>query len=122
MTEWRWGTAHQALFAHQVFHHLPPVLRQIFDRQAPADGGVDTVEAGSFLFGNPDGPYTDIHGPALRAIYDLADLDKSVFLTALGQSAHILSPHYADLLPRWQKFDWLTLPRDPTGETLNLVP
>ena len=63
-------------------------------------------------FGDPDGPYTDLHGPALRAIYDLSDLDKSVFLTALGQSAHVLSPHYDDLLPRWRAFDWLRLPRD----------
>ena len=121
MGAWRWGTAHPALFAHPIFHRLP-VLRQIFDRQAPADGSADTVDAGAFQFGNPDGPYTDIHGPALRAIYDLSDLDKSVFLTALGQSAHVLSPHYADFLPRWRAFDWLRLPHDPTGETLTLVP
>jgi penicillin G amidase len=121
MNAWRWGTAHPALFAHPVFQRLP-ILKQIFDRQAPADGGADTVDAGAFRFDDPDGPYTDIHGPALRAIYDLSDLDNSVFLTALGQSAHVLSPHYADLLPRWQAFDWLRLPRDPHGETLNLVP
>jgi penicillin amidase len=121
MDAWRWGTAHQALFAHPVFHHLP-VLRQIFDRQVPADGSADTVDAGAFQFGNPDGPYTDIHGPALRAIYDLGDLDNSVFLTALGQSAHVLSPHYADLLPRWRAFGWLRLPHDAQGETLTLVP
>ena len=121
MGAWRWGTAHPALFAHPIFHRFP-ILRQIFDRQAPADGSADTVEAGSFQFGNPDGPFTDIHGPALRAIYDLSDLDKSVFLTALGQSAHVLSAHYADFLPRWRAFDWLRLPRDPTGETLTLVP
>ena len=121
MGAWRWGTAHPALFAHPIFHRLP-VLRQIFDRQAPADGSADTVDAGAFQFGNPDGPYTDIHGPALRAIYDLSDLDKSVFLTALGQSAHVLSPHYADFLPRWRTFDWLRLPHDAQGETLTLVP
>ncbi|HEV2676894.1 MAG TPA: penicillin acylase family protein [Aliidongia sp.] len=121
MAGWRWGTAHPALFAHPIFHRLP-VLRQIFDRRVPADGSADTVEAGAFNFSNPDGPYTDIHGPALRAIYDLSDLDNSVFLTALGQSAHVLSAHYADLLPRWRAFDWLRLPHDPTGETLTLVP
>ncbi|MDB5360506.1 MAG: peptidase penicillin amidase [Rhodospirillales bacterium] len=121
MGAWRWGTAHPALFTHPIFHRLP-VLRQLFDRQVPADGSADTVEAGAFQFGNPDGPFTDIHGPALRAIYDLSDLDKSVFLTALGQSAHVLSPHYADLLPRWRTFDWLRLPHDPRGDTLTLVP
>jgi penicillin amidase len=121
MTAWRWGTAHPALFAHPVFHQIP-VLGRLFDRQIPADGSADTVDAGGFQFADPDGPYTDIHGPALRAIYDLGDLDKSVFLTALGQSAHVLSPHYADLLPRWRAFDWLRLPHDAAGDTLNLVP
>jgi len=121
MNAWRWGTAHPALFAHPIFHRLP-ILNRIFDRQVPADGGVDTVNAGAFQFANPDAPYTDIHGPTLRAIYDLNDLDKSVFLTALGQSAHVLSPHYADLLPRWRAFDWLRLPHDAHGDTLSLVP
>src|SRR5579859_455151 len=47
MSAWRWGTAHLALFAHPIFHRLP-ILRQIFDRQVPADGSVDTVDAGAF--------------------------------------------------------------------------
>jgi acyl-homoserine lactone acylase PvdQ len=48
--------------------------------------------------------------------------DRSVFLTALGQSAHILSPHYADLLPRWRRTQWLRLPHTAEGQTLRLVP
>jgi penicillin G amidase len=118
---WRWGEAHPALFAHPVFHHIP-VLRDLFDRQVPAGGSNDTVNAGGFQFTDPDGAYVSTHGPAFRAIYDLADLDKSVFLTALGQSAHVLSPHYDDLLPRWHAFNWLRLPTDAHGETLMLVP
>jgi penicillin G amidase len=120
-TAWRWGAAHPALFAHPVFDRIP-VLRDLFDRRAPADGSFDTVNAGAFRFADPKGAYVDTHGPALRAIYDLSDLERSVFLTALGQSAHILSPHYADLLPRWHAFDWLRLPHNPEGQTLQLVP
>ena len=97
-------------------------VSSLTDRQAPADGSADTVNAGAFRFADPNGPYVDTHGPALRAIYDLADLDRSVFLTALGQSAHVLSSHYADLLPRWRAFNWLRLPRDPVGERLLLMP
>jgi penicillin G amidase len=122
---WRWGTAHQALFAHPLFHSIfraIPLLSDLFDRKVSADGANDTIDAGAFQYANPDGPYTDTHGPALRAIYDLEDLDKSVFLTALGQSAHVLSSHYDDILPRWRRFDWLRLPRYPRGETLMLVP
>ena len=70
-------------------------VRAIFDRQLPTDGANDTVNAAAFRFTNPDGAYVDRHGPALRAIYDLADLDQSVFLIALGQSGHVLSPPHA---------------------------
>ena len=80
------------------------------------------MNAGAFRFTNPDGPYVDTHGPGFRAIYDLSDLEQSVFLTALGQSAHVLSPHYDDLMPRWRAFDWLRLPHAATGKTLLLVP
>jgi penicillin amidase len=58
----------------------------------------------------------------MRAIYDLADLDRSVFLIALGQSAHVLSPHYVDFAPRWRSFNWLRLPHDAQGQTLVLTP
>ncbi len=121
LSRWRWGDAHPAVFAHPIFHRIR-ILRTIFDRQAPADGAADTVNAGGFHFSDPEGAYIDKHGPGYRAIYDLSDLDKSVFSTALGQSAHILSRHYADLLPRWRSFDWLRLPRDTVGETLTLMP
>jgi penicillin G amidase len=118
---WRWGDAHYALFAHPVFHTLP-IVRALFDRQWPAEGSTDTVNAGAFRFTNPDGAYVDLHGPALRAIYDLADLDRSVFLIALGQSAHLLSPHRDDLVTRWRSFNWLRLPHDAQGQTLLLTP
>lgn len=123
--KWRWGTAHQALFAHPLFHSIfqaAPQLLGIFDREVPADGAFDTVNSGAFRYNNPNGPYVDFHGPALRAIYDLSNLDKSVFLMAMGQSAHVLSGHYADLLPRWRAFDWLQLSSASNGEVLNLVP
>jgi len=118
---WRWGDAHPAVFAHPVFHRFP-ILRDVFDRQWPAGGSTDTVNAGAFRFTNPDGAYVDFHGPGFRAIYDLDDLERSVFLTALGQSAHVLSPHYDDLMQRWRTFNWLRLKGDPQGETLLLIP
>ena len=124
-TEWRWGAAHQALFAHPLLHRIVgriPLLRDLFDRQVPASGSFDTINAGDFRYANPDGPFTDIHGPGLRAIYDLSNLDNSIFVTALGQSANPLSEHYADMLPRWQAFEWIHLPPAPQGEMLTLRP
>lgn len=118
---WRWGDAHQATFDHPVFSRIP-VLRSLADRHIPADGSNDTVNAGGFRPGKAAAPFADTHGPGLRAIYDLADLDNSRFELALGQSAHLLSPHYDDLLPLWQRFEGLRLPHGAVGDVLTLVP
>ena len=118
---WRWGAAHRARFDHPVFSRIP-VLRDIFDRHVPADGSGETVDAGGYRISNTADPFADLHGPGLRAVYDLSDLDKSVFEMALGQSAHPLSPHYDDLQSLWRRFEGWRLPGKPQGEVLTLTP
>ncbi len=46
--------------------------------------------------------FQHLDGAGYRAIYDLADLDRSHFMIATGQSGNPLSPHYSDLLERWR--------------------
>ncbi len=87
---WRWGQLHMAVFADPV---LPALGNRI-----PQPGSATTIFAG----GMAPGSYDSVHGPGYRAIYDLADLDASRFITAPGQSAHPLSPHARDLLERWR--------------------
>ena len=122
MERWRWGEAHQASFEHPVFSHIP-LLGALFDRHPPADGAADTVNAGSFDASREETPFADRHGPGLRAVYDLADPDNSRFQLALGQSAHVLSPHYDDMQKLWLRFEGISILREPaTGDTLTLVP
>ena len=40
--------------------------------------------------------------PGYRQIVDLSPANDSRFLDAVGQSGHLLSPHYADFLPDWR--------------------
>ena len=40
-----------------------------------------------------------INGPIYRQVIDLANLDNSRYIQSTGQSGHLLSPHYDDLLP-----------------------
>jgi penicillin amidase len=35
-------------------------------------------------------------------VYDLADLDRSLFMVAPGQSGNLLSRHARDFLTRWR--------------------
>jgi penicillin amidase len=48
-----------------------------------------------------------------NAVYDLSDLDNSTFQIALGQSGHVLSPHYDDLQKLWSRFEGFRIVRDP---------
>ena len=122
MTAWHWGAPHVALFAHSFFSRVP-ILRDIFDLQIEVDGGNDTVNATVSSLASLTSPYTAIHGAGLRAIYDLDDLDRSVFMIAPGESGHRLSPHYSDLLQRWHNFEWMRLPAVVRGgNTLHITP
>ena len=73
-------------------------------------------------------PYASVHGPGLRAVYDLSDLDRSLFVIATGQSGNPLSRNYRDLTPLWAEGRYVQIPylsgrlaRDATG-LLRLVP
>jgi penicillin amidase len=122
MERWRWGEAHRATFDHPLFSRIP-VLRAVFDRHPPAGGAADTVNTGSFDGSDNATPFADLHGPGLRAVYDLSDLDNSKFQIALGQSGHVLSPHYDDLQKSWKRLQGFRILRNPqSSETLTLLP
>ena len=109
---WRWGDAHVAVFADPV---LPPLSARI------AQPGDDTT---IFRGGNRLGALGSVHGPGYRGAYDLADLDRSLFMAAPGQSGHPLSRHATDLLRRWRDGAGVTLGRNatPAEATLRLLP
>jgi len=118
---WRWGTAHQAVFAHPFISRLPVIGRfGVFRIASP--GGDTTIDRGVPARGS----YESIHGPAFRAVYDLADLDRSLFVVAPGQSGNPLSAHADDFLQRWRDGETITLgpatlTPTPTG-SIRLLP
>jgi penicillin amidase len=119
---WRWGAAHRARFRHQPFGRLP-ILGPLTDIEIETDGGPETVNRGETSAGTPE-PFLHVHGAGYRAVYDLADLDRSLFIATPGQSGHRLSPHYRDLLERWRDGRYVTMPREPAtiAATLTLRP
>jgi penicillin amidase len=60
----------------------------------------------------------------LRAVYDLADLDRATFAMPGGQSGNPLSRHYRDLTRPWRDGRYVRLPATPEGPvtTLRLLP
>ncbi|HEU4324717.1 MAG TPA: penicillin acylase family protein [Roseiflexaceae bacterium] len=100
---WRWDKVHIALFPHNPFDSVPQ-LQPIFSRSIPNDGDRFTVNVAP-----PDENYRQSHVPSYRGIMDLADLDRSRFMHTVGQSGNPLSPHYSDLLERWQRVEYLPM-------------
>lgn len=99
MTRWRWGDAHRARFVHPVLGQVP-LLRRWATLETPSDGDNATLSRGSYR--SVDNRFPHVHGPTLRAVFDLAALDDSTFLIVPGQSGHPMSPHYGDQLKDWR--------------------
>ncbi len=98
---WRWGDAHQARFRHLVFGRLP-FLNRAFDISLPAPGGQETINRAAFQASNEADPFAQVHGPGLRALYDMADLERSRFVIAPGQSGRLFSPNRSNLAEDWR--------------------
>ncbi|HEX2766582.1 MAG TPA: penicillin acylase family protein [Candidatus Limnocylindria bacterium] len=99
---WAWGEARPLRLRH------PLGVRAPFDRlfnvgPVPLGGDANTVAQAGVR------PMKPLANPAAianhRSVIDLADVERSRFVLAGGQSGNPLSPHYADLFELWQRGD-----------------
>jgi len=100
---WQWGKLHQVVLSHTLGLQKP--LDQVFNRgPVPIGGDTDTPCQTAFL---PNEPYDNkAWAPSFRQIVDLGDLSRSVIIIPPGQSGHLASPHYDDLLEPWVKGEY----------------
>jgi penicillin amidase len=76
-------------------------------------------------FNDPKEPYASTLAPGMRAIYDLSNLNESVFIGFGGQSGWVQSPRYKEYSNSWSKGHYLPLMIDPKefkSYQLNLSP
>jgi penicillin amidase len=102
--KWRWGNAHQAVFAPPLLGQVP-VIGPLLSARIAQPGDDATV----FRGGLREGTFDSVHGPGFRGVYDLADLDRSLFAATPGQSGNPFSTHAADLMRRWQEGSGITI-------------
>jgi penicillin amidase len=102
---WRWDRAHHALFPHAPFD-ADPQLKPVFSRSIPNGGDKFTVNVASIFLWED---YNQSHAAMYRQVVDFADLENSRFIVAPGQSGDPESPHYDDLLGRWQRVEYLPM-------------
>lgn len=106
--DWRWGDIHRAISPHNPFGRVDP-LKQVFDVSVPVGGGSFTVNVAHGRPTSPEGPMTTGHAASLRALYNLDNLDASLYMHSTGQSGHLLSPHYDDFAERWRQVDYIPM-------------
>ena len=124
---WRWGEAHAARHEHRPFGRQP-LLAPLFDITLPSPGDAYTVNVGRNNLNDEAQPFANRHAASLRAIYDLSDLENSLYIHSGGQSGNILSEHYKAFSEAWAKNEYIpmraerkTLDAEP-HQLLRLVP
>ena len=116
--QWRWGWVHQAEFAHPFLRTIP-LLGSWTTATIPVPGDGATLDRGGM-----DKELASVHGAAYRGVYDLGNLDGSLFVVAPGQSGNPFSRDAWNFLTRWHDNDMVRLGQAPAAvsATARLTP
>lgn len=112
MKKWQWAEAHPAIGMHRPFGQVP-FLNTFFNIKAPSSGDGQTVNVGKMSFKDQKEPYHSSVAPGMRAIYDLSNLNASIFIGFGGQSGWVQSPRYKAYTALWSKGDYLPMNIEP---------
>jgi penicillin amidase len=87
---------------------LQQPLDRVFNRgPEPIGGDMDTSCQTAML---PSEPYDNkAWAPSFRQIVDLGDLSRSISIVPPGQSGHLASPHYDDLIKPWLEGEYVPM-------------
>jgi penicillin amidase len=105
---WRWGRENVALLRHKFYSRIP-LLDRLSDLSVNSSGDFYTLDRGGGAESDADLPFARTHGTTYRGVYDLGNPDASRFIIATGQSGHIFSRHYGDMVPLWNEGRSITL-------------
>jgi penicillin amidase len=124
--KWLWGELHIARSAHRPFTAVPPLARW-FDLRQSVGGDMYTVDVSENEI-NAKAPFEATAGPSLRALYDLSNLENSLFIQSTGESGNRFSPLYDNMAARWGRVEYLPMRTQRTAVevgalgTLRLMP
>jgi len=108
MDKWRWGEAHVAVSDHRPFSKQA-WLAPLFELRQPVPGDTWTVDVGRSSPGNEEQPFATRHAASLRALYDLSDLDRSLYMFSSGQSGNPFSPYYRNFNAAWAQVEYIPM-------------
>lgn len=105
---WSWGKAHFAFGENQVLSKVP-VIGPYFNITPVSPGGPYTLNRGLVDF-SEDHPFANRHAASFRAIYDLQDIDKSLYIQTTGQSGNPFSRYYRTFADNWAAGNYISIP------------
>jgi penicillin amidase len=114
MAQWQWGRAHVALSEHRPFGKVE-ALAGFFDIRIPTPGDTYTVNVGRYNLRDAKEPFASRHAPSMRALYDLSNLENSLFIHSTGQSGNVFSPLYRNFTERWAEVRYLPMKTSRTA-------
>jgi penicillin amidase len=115
---WRWGRVHMLEFPHAL-GAANPLFARIFNRHADVGGGQETVKQVGW---DPNNPFKAIWAPCWRMVADPLRPELSRWQQFTGQSGHVASSHYDDLMSRWTRGETQLMAGEGPWETLELRP
>jgi penicillin amidase len=126
---WAWGRIRPLVMHHPLSKAggmLGGLLRRIFNLgPVPCGGDADVINQAAAMPLNPLAPTDNI--ASMRMVVDVGAWENSRWVLPAGQSGNPLSPHYADLLPLWQRGEGVAIAFTPadveaaSAETLRLT-
>lgn len=118
-SKWSWGNAHTAISEHRPLTKVP-FLGSLFNLKTPFAGDSFSINVGRLQLLRSTNPYETMQAASLRTVYDLSDLEKSVFIYQTGQSGWVQSAMYRNMNPLWAKDEYLPLKMKPENMTRQL--
>lgn len=115
VAHWQWGKAHMAISSHRPLGQSP-FLAKWLDVVEPSPGDPFTVNVGTYWLNETHEPFASRHAPSMRAIYDLSDLQNSLFIYQTGQSGVIGSERYKDMSHEWATGQYRPLQMTPSNQ------
>ena len=113
MRTWRWGAWHPAISSHKPFGKVP-LLNTFFDVRTESAGDLFTVNVGQYWANDLKEPFANRHAASMRAVYDLADPDQSVFIYQTGQSGHVFDSRSRSMASAWASGQYRALQQKGT--------
>lgn len=105
---WDWGVEHTLTQTHRPMSQAP-FIKDFFEIKTPIGGSRNTINVAGVSESEKD-LNTSSFGPSYRGIFDLSDLDRSLYVIPTGQSGNPLSANFKDMFRLWKSGDYITIP------------